>query len=111
MPSAPLSRYRKVHQALRAGLIAACHDLSEGGLAVAVAEMCLGGRLGARLDLGQMTAAAAGSGEWLAALFGESNGRLLLEVRPEAASDFVAALAGETCVLLGEVTATGRLSI
>ena len=31
---------------------AACHDLSEGGLAVAAAEMCIGGRLGMQLDLG-----------------------------------------------------------
>ena len=42
MPADPLSRYRKVHAAIRQGLVAACHDLSEGGLAVAAAEMCIG---------------------------------------------------------------------
>ena len=39
-PSAP-ARYRALHQAIRAGLVAACHDVSEGGLAVALAEMCI----------------------------------------------------------------------
>ncbi|MBZ0304193.1 MAG: phosphoribosylformylglycinamidine synthase subunit PurL, partial [Anaerolineae bacterium] len=38
---------RTLHRAIRAGLVQACHDLSEGGLAVALAEMSLAGRLGA----------------------------------------------------------------
>src|SRR5262249_4375121 len=42
---------RAVHQAIRAGLIRSCHDLSEGGLAVALAEMALAGGLGARVAL------------------------------------------------------------
>ena len=35
-----------LHQAMGQGLVKACHDLSEGGLAVAAAEMCIGGRSG-----------------------------------------------------------------
>ena len=45
-PDAP-ERYRRLHQAILAGLVRACHDVSEGGLAVALAEMCIAGRLGA----------------------------------------------------------------
>ena len=40
-----------LHQAIDAGLVAACHDLSEGGLAVAVAEMALAGGWGAEIEL------------------------------------------------------------
>jgi phosphoribosylformylglycinamidine synthase len=56
-----------------AGLVRACHDLSEGGLAVAAAEMCIGGRLGMALTID--------ADDPTNALFGESNGRLLVEVR------------------------------
>jgi len=41
-----------VRQAISAGLLRSAHDVSDGGLAVAAAECCLAGRLGARLDLG-----------------------------------------------------------
>ncbi len=40
---------RKVHEAIADGEILACHDVSEGGLAAAVTEMCIGGNCGARL--------------------------------------------------------------
>ena len=43
--------YRALHRAIAAGWVRACHDLSEGGLAVAAAEMCIGGRLGLELRL------------------------------------------------------------
>ncbi|MDL2279869.1 phosphoribosylformylglycinamidine synthase, partial [Desulfovibrio sp. OttesenSCG-928-G11] len=45
------ARYALVHAAMRLRLISACHDLSDGGLGVALAEMCIGGRLGARVNL------------------------------------------------------------
>jgi phosphoribosylformylglycinamidine synthase len=95
----PLERYRLLHRAIRAGQIRTCHDLSEGGLAVAVAEMALGGRLGAEIDL------PASELSLHAALFGESNGRLLIEVAPHDAAAIEAHFAGETLHRLGVVTA------
>ncbi len=72
--------YRTLHRAVSSGLVRACHDLSEGGLAVAAAEMCIAGRLGLSL---------AWSGDELAVwLFSESNGRLLVEVCPEDCDAF-----------------------
>jgi phosphoribosylformylglycinamidine synthase len=59
-----------------AGDVAACHDLSQGGLAVAVAEMCLGGDLGADLDLGPTDPLRL---DFL--LFSETNARWLVEVK------------------------------
>ncbi|MBI4415538.1 MAG: phosphoribosylformylglycinamidine synthase subunit PurL [Euryarchaeota archaeon] len=61
--------------AIRAGDIAACHDLSQGGLAVAVAEMCLGGDVGASLDLSSLDPLRL---DFL--LFSETNARWLLEI-------------------------------
>ena len=98
-PDAP-ERYRRLHAALRSGRIVACHDVSEGGVAVAVAEMAIAGGLGATLDLG---AAAAGVDD-TTLLFAESTGRFVCEV----AADDVAWLAealGESVVVLGTVTA------
>jgi phosphoribosylformylglycinamidine synthase subunit PurSL len=74
-PGAP-ARYRGVHEAIRAGLVRACHDVSEGGLAVALAELCVAGRLG-------ITAEALPHPDPAAALFAESTGRLVVEVRPD----------------------------
>ncbi len=73
-----LETYRAVHQAIKAGWVLSAHDASEGGLAVALAEMCIGGRLGATLT----TAHDAAS------LFSESQGRLILEIASENAAAF-----------------------
>jgi phosphoribosylformylglycinamidine synthase len=67
--------FRTVHEAMRRGLVRACHDLSEGGLAVAVAEMAFTGGVGV-----DVTELRGGSGEVL--LFAESTTRFLLEVAP-----------------------------
>ncbi len=42
--------FAAVHRAIHGGLVRACHDLSEGGLAVAAAEMAFAGGLGAQID-------------------------------------------------------------
>jgi phosphoribosylformylglycinamidine synthase len=76
---------------MRRGLVASAHDASEGGLAVALAEMVLAGHLGLEVDLGE--------DEPVPALFSESLGRILLEVRAEHAEEVVAALEGEARVI------------
>lgn len=60
------------------GLLQSAHDLSEGGLAVAAAECCIQGSLGAGLTL------APGEIRPDAILFGESQGRVLVSVKPES---------------------------
>jgi phosphoribosylformylglycinamidine synthase II len=100
-PEAP-ARYRRLHAAIRAGLVRACHDVSEGGLAVALAELCIAGRLGAVLDqLGHPDPATA--------LFAESTGRLVVEVRPQDVARFLD-VAGPAR-LLGTVSAEPALEL
>jgi phosphoribosylformylglycinamidine synthase len=101
-PTAP-ALYRALHAAMRAGEVRACHDLSEGGLAVAAAEMCIGGRAGLALILPD--------GDAVAALFSESNGRLLAEVSPAHQASFEARFVGLPLARLGAVTPDGQLRV
>lgn len=100
-PDSP-SRYRNLHRAMRAGLIASCHDVSEGGLAVAIAEMCIASGLGATIDL-------LPHDDVTAALFSESAGRLIVEVA-ESDTDAFAQIVG-TVHRLGSVCAVPVLTI
>lgn len=87
--------FRALHHAIRAGLVRACHDLSEGGLAVALAEMCLAGELGAELSLRDAPTDEPADAHDAVLLFSESPTRFLLEVRPAdlpAVSDLLGTL-------------------
>jgi phosphoribosylformylglycinamidine synthase subunit PurSL len=95
---------RALHRAMRAGLVRACHDCSEGGLAVAAAEMALAGRLGLDLSLTHLPR-SPGVDRDDVALFAESSGRFLVEVAPEDAAAFEEALAGHRLARLGSVSA------
>ena len=112
---APLAKrtFAALHAAIHAGLLRACHDLSEGGLAVAAAEMAFAGELGAEIDLQRaprdLPADLPDADTVL--LFSESNTRFLCEVTPQQAAAFEAALAGVPQARVGQVTATGRLRI
>lgn len=97
------TRYRALHQLLRTGRVRSCHDLSEGGLGVAIAEMCIGGRVGASLDTlphdGLVTA-----------LFSESTGRFICEVNPDDVEWFLSGL-NEPAVIIGQVIRDAELRI
>jgi phosphoribosylformylglycinamidine synthase len=101
-PSAPIV-YRRLHEAMQQGLVRACHDLSEGGLAVAAAEMCIGGRIGLELNLD--------SPDPVRQLFGETNGCLLVEIDPADTPAFESLFEGLPLQLLGRVVGSGRLAI
>ena len=96
-------RYLTLHTAIRQGLITACHDCSDGGLAVTLAEMAIGGRLGAALDL-DCAPGAAGLTE-LELLYSESQSRLVVTVAPDQQAAFEALFAGQPVGRLGVVTA------
>src|SRR5206468_5415408 len=73
--------FRKLHEAIQRGLVRSCHDLSEGGVATALAEMAFAGEVGA--DVTHL--AATGSLPDHALLFSESATRFVLEVAPPKA--------------------------
>ncbi|MHB0857595.1 MAG: phosphoribosylformylglycinamidine synthase subunit PurL [Anaerolineae bacterium] len=101
---------RALHRAMRTGLVQACHDCSEGGLAVSLAEMVLAGGLGAEISLaGVPHEGSEPDDEWL--LYAESNGRYVVEVRQEDAAVLEAELAGTPLARIGQVTATPVLAV
>ncbi len=110
MPKEPLARYTALHRAIQAGLVQSCHDLSEGGLAVALAEMAIGGRLGVQMGIGDW-GLGIGDGGAVATLFSESNGRLLVEVTPEDAAALEELFAGLPLAEIGTVSTDGRLVV
>ncbi|HEX9078278.1 MAG TPA: AIR synthase-related protein, partial [Desulfuromonadaceae bacterium] len=105
-------RYRAYHAAVMDGLVASCHDLSDGGLAVAAAESAFSGGYGMALDLPRVLwkgEAAAKSDAAL--LFSESASRHLVTVHPEKREAFEAALKGTCFAAVGVVTAEPTLVV
>jgi phosphoribosylformylglycinamidine synthase len=88
--------------------VTSCHDLSEGGLGVALAEMALAGRLGATVDISKVLANVAHDD---LILFSESIGRFLVEVTPENKAQFEYNLIVDKTVQIGSVTDSGRVTI
>jgi len=83
----------------RRGLVRAAHDLSDGGLAVTLAEMAFGGGLGVEVDL-DVTRLATPS----LALAAEGSSRIVVEVPLAQRARFERAFAGLPGVRLGSVT-------
>ncbi|MBE0597240.1 MAG: phosphoribosylformylglycinamidine synthase subunit PurS [Desulfuromonadales bacterium] len=106
---AALARYRTVNRAQAQGLLASCHDLSDGGLGVALAETAFAGGFGLRIDLRQVRTDAPLREDHL--LYSESASRLLVTVRPSHREPFEALFAGQEIALLGTVAADRELRI
>ena len=106
-PAEALALYYKVMAANRAGLIRSSHDLSDGGLAVALAETTFGTGLGLRVAIDPVADTVDHPDprrRLCAALFGESPSRFVVTVRPEHRARFEEIL-GAAAVRIGEATA------
>jgi phosphoribosylformylglycinamidine synthase len=102
--------FKLVHKAIAIGMVRACHDLSEGGLAVAAAEMAFGGNLGLELSLGGVPR-EEGLDDAGRILFSESQTRFLVEVPASRAKAFEKLTKGLPVGCIGKVTKTGRLVV
>jgi phosphoribosylformylglycinamidine (FGAM) synthase-like enzyme len=102
--------FRALHRAILAQCVPSCHDLSEGGLAAAAAEMAFAGELGLELDLKPL-ADRTGIAEDAVLLFSESNSRFLVEVSPQSWSQFAACFEGLPLVQLGKVTGGASVTV
>ena len=99
-----------VHSVLAAGLVRSCHDLSEGGLALALAEMAFAGGLGVEASIAGV---CPESRDAVDALFSESQTRFVLEV-PAAQADRVLTIlhaAGILALDIGSVITSPQLKI
>jgi len=101
--------FNNVTEAIDLGLVKACHDLSEGGLAVAAAEMALASDYGVELDLRKVPREALSRNDFV--MFSESNSRFLLEVPEKSRGDFEAVMKGAVCSEIGWVAKNPRLMV
>ena len=99
--------FRALHRAITGGLVRSCHDLSEGGLAVAVAEMAFAGGVGADLTAPTETGGLADA----ALLFAESTTRFIVEVTAANAAAFEACVGDVPLTRLGQTCKESRLRI
>lgn len=101
---------RRLSEAIAEGLVRSCHDCSEGGLAVALAEMAFAGGLGLEVDLQGLPV----SEDCLSTeqhLFSESNSRYLVEVSPDTYHAFAMRMLDLPFGQIGEVIEQPRLRI
>jgi phosphoribosylformylglycinamidine synthase len=101
--------FRAVTKAIDSGFVRACHDLSEGGLAVTTAEMALAGGYGMELELKKVPCKALNRNDFT--LFSESNSRFLIEVPAKTKEDFENLMKGKICAEIGKVTKNPRLVV
>ncbi len=94
--------YRRLNKATEEGLIASCHDCSDGGLGVALAETAFAGMLGMEIDLGKVPAAGVDRDDLL--LFSETQSRFIVTISPDKKKAFEKAFEGIAYGLVGEVT-------
>ena len=100
----------KLALASEKGLVKACHDCSEGGIGVAVAEMAFAGGLGAEIKIKAIPVADKISRDDFI-LFSESNSRFIVEVTPENKDKFEKTLKGVSFANIGIVNDTNQLEI
>ncbi|MCX6769226.1 MAG: phosphoribosylformylglycinamidine synthase subunit PurL [Candidatus Micrarchaeota archaeon] len=92
--------YSKLQSAIEKGLVASCHDCSEGGLAVALSESCIAGAIGASVSF------QGKHGKGLTPtqlMFSESAGRFIVSVKKKDEVRFKAVMRGSDFEMIGEV--------
>jgi phosphoribosylformylglycinamidine (FGAM) synthase-like enzyme len=109
-PKKARASMEKLSKATAKGLVRACHDCSEGGIGVAVAEMAFAGGLGAKINLKTVPLA-----EKILCddnvLFSESNSRFIVEVAPENKTAFEKIMKGATFAEIGKIVKSERFEV
>lgn len=105
VPQVQAQRAKKLYKALscaiEAGLVASCHDCSDGGLGVALAEVSFSGGLGMSVDLRDVSYEGKKRNDYL--LFSESQSRFVVTVDPDAKKSFERAMRGNVIKEIGKV--------
>lgn len=102
-------RYERMHEAITTGLVSAAHDVSDGGLAVAVAEMALAGRIGADIDVDKIPALDCPLPEQR--LYSESASRFVVTVPDDRRGAFEALFADDFMAAIGRTTSDEKLTL
>jgi phosphoribosylformylglycinamidine synthase len=101
--------YDALSRAIKAGLVASCHDCSDGGAGVAIAETAFAGGLGMLINLTLFPSSGIDRNDTL--LFSESQSRFIVTISPAAKEPFEAIMKGIAMGQVGIVLAEGLLKI
>ena len=104
-----LEIFHRLHNIMKKGLIRSCHDISDGGLAVCIAESSLAGGLGAMIDIKDVPRAMDMRDDFL--LFSETPGRFIVSIDRKDKEEFESLMRGIPYSLLGEVSNNPTLVI
>ncbi len=96
-----LNNYKKIERAIRKKLVLSLHDVSEGGIGVAISEMCLGGKKGIEIDTTKILLRENVRRDLL--IFSESAGRIIAEVPKDKKEEFEEEMKGSDFSLIGWV--------
>lgn len=99
--------YKRISEANELELISSCHDISDGGLAVAISECCFGAGLGADIEVNQQ---AFQDLSLSAILFSESHSRFIVSIHPDNKNTFEVVM-DKFAIPLGKVNRRRRLLI
>ena len=103
-----MKRYQRLHKAITLGLVSAAHDISDGGLAVSLAEMAFAGGYGLEIDLtGVMKDEAMNDTE---ILYSETPSRIIIAVSPKDAPK-IEEIFGADASCIGKSTLQRRMTI
>ena len=94
--------FKRIHQAIGKGQILACHDISEGGIAAALAEMCFGGGIGVKIVIETETRPDF-------FLFNETAGCFLVEM--DSSTDFKTVFSDVPYIKIGNTTGQREISL
>ena len=105
--------FRSLHKAIKSELVSACHDLSEGGLAIALAEMCFASNIGAEISLksSMLTTHYSLLATNDVLLFSESNIRFLVSVQRVNKTKFEQMIKDLPYFCIGKTTLSDRMII
>ena len=96
------SLYKNIHKGHKENIFSSLHDISEGGMAVTLAESCFGGSMGLSIDL-------PNTADPLDLLFNETPGRFVVTVHQDKVEKFEKFF--ETACFLGKVTNDSHMRV
>jgi len=99
-----INLYRKIYKAIQNDLLESCHDISDGGLILALVESCFGNELGANLKFESFNNFECN----LNLLFNESAGRFIISVNKKNETKFLKYFK-DSCTYLGEVEKSNKI--
>jgi phosphoribosylformylglycinamidine synthase len=94
---------KKIYHAISKKLIESCHDCCEGGIAVAISEMAFAANKGVKIDIDVIKTEKVDLLTAVEILFSESNGRFVVEVKPDNQAEFIEIFKGSIFSEVGYV--------